>query len=618
MGKRKTIVISSSDDADDTASPSPRPSSRGPSNPNPKSKRSIARPNANRTNPRGPKRPRLSASSRSRLTTDYDAVDELRFFCEDFEEGFSGFKVPPGFGKERKELWVDKYEPHSFQELAVHHKKVEEVKMWFEERLRMRPVKEAFHSHVLVVTGPAGVGKSATIKVIASHLGATLREWRAPTPTIWQEHVHNSNSGTLYTSKLDEFEHFVERTRKFGLLPASFAGDAKAAAILLIDDLPVVNGNVAYKRLKSCLHHLVQSAHIPTAILVTDYGKSDMIDSPAHSFEKIQLSLQSAGACKVSFNPITVNSIKKTLSRISRQEQCYPSAEQIDLIANASGGDIRHAITSFQFFCLKPDQALSSSLSNHSPGCMEGKCDGSNSLDDIVSLPFGRDGTLSLFHALGKFLHNKRGTEGALLLDQNAFLLRERFMRLPLKMEAPEKVLCQAHVQARPVADFLHENVLDFMSDEAIEDAYAVTSYLTDADLLLANLFRNNARNSKVENLIQTISASVAVRGVLYGNSNPLSSRWHAIRRPKLWEVEQSSLHNRYEFVRQKSAMDGNLVSADVIATATEFTPALKWLGYRACGNSETLGNDREDENADEMSLDDQTGDISEDEIEDW
>lgn len=36
--------------------------------------------------------------------------------------------------------------------------------------------------------------------------------------------------------------------------------------------------------------------------------------------------------------------------------------------------------------------------------------------------------------------------------------MRERLTRLPLKMDAPERVLCQAHVQARPVVDFLHEN----------------------------------------------------------------------------------------------------------------------------------------------------------------
>lgn len=81
------------------------------------------------------------------------------------------------------------------EELAVHKKKVEEVKVWFEERLR-RP-KDASGNNVLVITGPAGVGKSATINAIASHLGARLCEWDTPTPVIWQEHLHNSSAGIL-------------------------------------------------------------------------------------------------------------------------------------------------------------------------------------------------------------------------------------------------------------------------------------------------------------------------------------------------------------------------------------------------------------------------------------
>lgn len=43
-------------------------------------------------------------------------------------------------------------------------------------------------------------------------------------------------------------------------------------------------------------------------------------------------------------------------------------------------------------------------------------------------------------------------------VDGAAFHVREGLSRLPLKMDAPEKILCQAHGQARPIADFLHEN----------------------------------------------------------------------------------------------------------------------------------------------------------------
>lgn len=43
-------------------------------------------------------------------------------------------------------------------------------------------------------------------------------------------------------------------------------------------------------------------------------------------------------------------------------------------------------------------------------------------------------------------------------VDGAAFHVRKDLSRLPLKMDSPEKILCQAHGQARPIADFLHEN----------------------------------------------------------------------------------------------------------------------------------------------------------------
>jgi cell cycle checkpoint protein len=93
-------------------------------------------------------------------------------------------------------------------------------------------------------------------------------------------------------------------------------------------------------------------------------------------------------------------------------------------------------------------------------------------------------------------------------------------------MDAPEKVLSQAHGQAGRVVDFLHENVLDFVSDGAIEDAWCVSSYLADADLLLADIRGKMSGHNNTEDVPQSAGASVAVRGVLYGNKQPCSSRF--------------------------------------------------------------------------------------------
>ncbi|GJW17958.1 cell cycle checkpoint protein RAD17 isoform X1, partial [Tanacetum coccineum] len=529
------------------------------------------------------------------------------------------------YKRDSKELWLDKYKPCSLAELSVHKKKVEEVKVWFEERIitskcsqrpspgstshsgqllvaispyqaQARPLhwahayidEDEYCNYVLLITGQSGVGKSATVHAIASHLGATVCEWNTPTPTIWQEHIHATNSGLRYMSKLDEFENFVEKIRKYGLISSSLTGKAQKPVIILIDDLPVINGKISYSRLQRCLHLLVQSVRIPTVILITEYSKADTNDYTLRCWEELQTSLQSAGACKVMFITNEANG----------GEKLKITAEQMDVIAKASGGDIRHAITSLQYLSLKSDPI----------GKGSHKID---NLDDGYSLPFGRDETLSLFHALGKFLHNKRDTETStasefasyavllfryfcdsflqlvtlpspFVIDMDSVFLKEDFTRLPMKMDAPERVLQQAHGQARPIADFLQENVLDFVDDEAMDDAWVVSSYLSDADTLLASLSGGLSRNYEAENIIQSTAASVAVRGVMFGNRQPLSSRWHAIRRPQLWQVEQSLWRNKKEMVRQKSVAYNGLNLSDISIIATEWQPALKWLGSRA------------------------------------
>lgn len=103
-----------------------------------------------------------------------------------------------------------------------------------------------------------------------------------------------------YTSKLDEFENFVERVRKYGVLSSSLT-KPRQPMVLLIEDLPVANGRNAQGRLLNCLQLLVKLVKVPTVILITEYSASDSSDSAMRFWEEVSSSLESAGACKVAF-----------------------------------------------------------------------------------------------------------------------------------------------------------------------------------------------------------------------------------------------------------------------------------------------------------------------------
>lgn len=68
--------------------------------------------------------------------------------------------------------------------------------------------------------------------------------------------------------------------------------------------------------------------------------------------------------------------------------------------------------------------------------------------------------------------------------------------------------------------------VLDFVSQDAIDDAWSVASYLSDADLLLSSFRGMMVRHNEAENVLQSAAASVAVRGVLFSNFHPAPPRY--------------------------------------------------------------------------------------------
>ncbi|OEL25694.1 Cell cycle checkpoint protein RAD17 [Dichanthelium oligosanthes] len=457
--------------------------------------------------------------------------------------------------------------------------KVEDVKKWLEEKLKAP--KQTVGGWTLVLTGQTGVGKSATVKAIAADLGADLCEWTTPVPTLWAEHVH-ANSGLRYISKLEEFENFVEKIRKYAILRPTSTTSQRKLIIILIDDIPVTSGNAAFARLGKCLTGLIQSTQVPIVISLTHYHKSESNDTAMWNSEDLESLLQGAGAHKIAFNPVTTNSIKKILTRICKEERNDASEELLHQIAISSGGDIRNAIMSLQYYCLDP-RRHSSALPTNSTRA------GSKSRNSLVprqdsyglsSAPCGRDETLTLFHALGKFLHNKREINGDVDIDLDPFPLKEKLRRNSLKMDVPEKILSQAHGKVRTVADFLYENVLDFIDNEAVDDAWVVVSYLSEADYLLTG---SPIASYNSENMSQLIAASVAARGVLFGNAH-VSSRWHTIRSPKLWQTEQSYRSNKDQILKERFDCSSSSSSCNFSEIVTEFRPLERWIGPRNSG----------------------------------
>lgn len=268
---------------------------------------------------------------------------------------------------------------------------------------------------------------------------------------------------------------------------------------------------------------------------------------------------------QITFNPVTSNAIKKFLTKITVAEKLHISRDSISGIADSSGGDLRHAISALQFLCLvqQSNRASDSVLSqNHGQTknleiFTDAKCS-SSFYSSAAKTEFergtsshstsGRDNLISHFHALGKFLHNKRHTDQ--IADQaqgTALVLKQSYRRHPLNMAEPESILAGAHIEYPSLLAFLHENALQFVDNEAVDDAVAILGYLSDSDILLgrwprqssSSLFLSDSNDVNPYQVAATAAGSVAARGVLFANVHPAPCRWQSLRGPLLWQVER-------------------------------------------------------------------------------
>lgn len=454
---------------------------------------------------------------------------------------------------QQSELWVDKYSPEEISDLAVHSKKVGDVSRWLTSRLH-DPGWRLPGGQLLCLTGPPGVGKSAVIRTLGKAFGLDFFEWKTPTPTQWQEHVHHGFTGQRYTSKLDEFELFLENARKFPVLPVqSNSNGPSKVKVLLIEDLPHVNDAAQTQQLCGLLHVLARSVCFMTVIIMTDVveeggGRNMRVSSHRDALQ----TLENAGATKIVFNPVTAKSIKKLLSKIARMEKCDWASRYIDAIAENCSGDLRHAISSLQFQHTGPSSNIFRARREvfefgnaRNPELEDAVLRGTEFESGASSSPtYGRDNIFSLFHALGKFLHNKRHTDRPAEAAQESLLvLNEEYSRHPLDMEVPERIVSEAQIECPTLVAFLHENVLDFVDNDAIEDVADILAYLGDADLLLGRRPRSSsslALNDFTPSHIAALAAgSVATRGVLFANTHPAPRKWQSVRAPTLWFSER-------------------------------------------------------------------------------
>lgn len=425
-------------------------------------------------------------------------------------------------------LWSEKHCPSCEAELVVAKKKVQDVKEFLVSSSRER--------RVLVLRGPPGCGKAATLHGLCGDIGFEVLEWK---PSLARRPGQDGEEGRVSLSVA--FLRFLAQSDRYRSLDVGGTAPVRSGRprVTLVRDFPFTlvskRESGSSQDFLNRFWDLLSGEAVQRAVFCFN-DESDDHRVVTEIFKKTPPQCTTT----VNFDAMARTFAQRALTGVAKAEGI---AGMVDTgaIAAECGGDLRQGINALQLTAGGSRER--SFATRRLQKAVSGSSIGGEGLEF-------RPISLNLFHAVGKFMYNKRLLPSGALSQETSRKRRKDTAQEPQQLPpelmtpksrrpqlyfVPEEVLDAANTEPAVVVDWLFTNAPRFYGDVSHLANFAETLSGVDS--------WGNDREGSIDGL----AASVQARAVLDANLHPVpptfgnsheASSFNMVR-PQLWDARR-------------------------------------------------------------------------------
>ena len=427
---------------------------------------------------------------------------------------------------------------------------------------------------LLILKGPSGAGKTATISLLAKAMNVDVSEWKNP--------VGSGFSSETYLSISAHFEEFLGRSGKFNKLaladttagatatPSSTIdalGETTRGRVILMEEFPNTcqsTSTTLPSFRSSVLQYLAFSTHSMSAFPTKTDGEYTSVTPVVMIITETRMTTTSAGSDSftahrllgpellghpcvsvIEFNPVASTYLIKALDLVVQKEARQSGRRRVPgpavLQKLSEVGDIRSAIGSLEFLCLRGEagggwggRVASRAKKGAALTTLE---------KDSLEVVTQRESTMGLFHAVAKVVYNKRddfaddGAAGEPPTPPPHHL--SRHVRPRIAQVSADQLIDETGTDVETFIAGLHENfVLSCEGHSFADNLDGCIEALSDSDVLGSSRGARFGSSGGHGNRIfqgapsdilrrDEICFHVAVRGLLFALPDPVKRRTH-------------------------------------------------------------------------------------------